>query len=73
MKFKGLHNEKACESTSQSADRVASRVMNADRHLPGFNTADVLEVFTRNCWEDLPTYTYWLDGFMGDECCQVIS
>ena len=53
MKTRSLHNAKAGESALQPADRVASRVMNAARHLAGDNTAGVSRVFTADYREDI--------------------
>ena len=65
MKIKFLHNERACESTLEPADRVAARVVNAEGHLPRFNTARVLGNFTGSYYEvrvsDL--LVWWLDGW----------
>ena len=64
MKIRNPHNEKACESTLEPADRVASRVMNAARGLPRFNTARMLGNFTGSYYEVRVSdiLVWWLDG-----------
>lgn len=64
MKIRDLHNAKACETTLQPADRVAARVMNADRNLAGFTTATVSRAFTADYWQDVQhdMQVGWLHG-----------